>query len=676
MKPGALVVGGPSASAESRATARSIATVVLVAAIVLAFFVVLYPALGLRVPIGSDSPVYVWWSRYAGAAGMGSFQAGSRPAVVGLLASIVGITRLPASAATAALGPVLAVALALAAATFAVASVRHPRERLALTLVGILVGVFLGFIVPGYLSTLAFLAPFLAALAVLVVAAGSPGAGGMLGTGFLLTAAGLSHPLFLLLAAGVSAGAAIALLPEYPAGRAAGAPFHQSTIGRLALAWAFGLPLIGLGLIVSGAGSGSAVDTSRDAVLRRSGLGAQLRASYRRKLAHDLPWWRSVVAVGLALTAIPLLPGRESPASSPGGSPERSRSAAFWGAIAAWLLITLGGVALLAFGLSAAPGQRLVDVCLPLPMLAGLGLSAVALRRRWLTMLAIAGGVALFVASIGSAWVGSRPLSTPEQIEQARSVGVALAGTAPGTPLVLVMDDRGDKPALFVTRYANDLLGAVPADRIADVRVFVGTPEDLVAGRPTLTGIAEHDRMALDYWHRVQPLLGRHPLIVAVRSFDPDRFPAASALPGAVRIAPGVVALPGSDPRPARPAVVGADRPGQAEPGAGPLSPWLPVGLAVVLLMGSVLIGWPWSRLALPGASAADVGALAPAFGAAALSLAAVGVDAVGLRLSGPGAYVALAVALIGWPLRAWASARTRGSSGSTEGDPAGAVPA
>ena len=672
----ALVAEGPAASASAWPAHRSVAPVVVVAGSVLAFYVLLYPALGLRVPIGSDSPVYVWWSRYTGAAGLGELQTGTRPAILGLLTSIAGVTRLPAAAATAALGPVLAVALSLAAATFAVGSVRHPRQRLAVALVGVLVGVFLGFVVPGYLSTLAFLAPFMAALTVLMLAAGQPGAGAAMAAGLLLAAAGLSHPLFLLLAAGVSAGAAIALLPEYVAGRARGVPFHGSTLGRLALSWAFGLPLIGCGLIASGAGSGPAVDTSRDAVLRRSGLGAQLRASYRRKLTHDLPWWRSVPAVALALTAIPLLPAREGTAAVPAGTPERSRAAAFWAAMAAWLLITFGGVALLSFGLSAAPGQRLIDVCLPLPILAGLGLSAVAFRRRWLTMLAIAGGAALFVASIGSAWLSSRPLSTPEQIEQARSVGVALAGTAPGTPLVLVMDDRSDKPALFVTRYANDLLGAVPAARVPDVRVFVGTPADLVAGRPTLTGLPEHDRLALDYWRRVQPLLRRHPLIVAVRSFDPARFPAASALPAAVPIAPGVVALPDSDPRaavsPARAAMPAA----QVEPGAGPLSPWLPVGLAALLLAGFALIGWPWTRLALPSSSAADIAALAPAFGAAALSLAAVGADALGLRLSSAGAYAALVLALTGWPLMAWASARRRGSSGSTGGDPGGAVPA
>jgi hypothetical protein len=668
--PSAAVEEGP-ARFQAPPRASDLVPVVGVAVSVLLFFVVLYPALGLRVPIGSDSPVYVWWSRYAGAAGLGSFETGTRPAIVGLVAAVAGISRLQAAAVTASLSPVLAVSLSLAAAAFGAGSVAHPRPRTAFSLAGVLVGVSLGFLVPGYLSTLAFLSPFLAALAVLAFGCGRRGARLWLGTGLLLVAAGLSHPLFLLLGAGICGGAALALIPGYSADRIRAGSFADTALGRLTLTWCLALPSIAIGLVMSGAGTGPTIDTSRDAVLRRTGLGALLRASYRRKLAHDAPWWRWVSALLLALTAISLLASRQGRARERDDPIGGARAASFWGAIGAWLAITLGGVALLAFGASAAPGQRLVDVCLPLPILAGLGLAAVSFRRRWLTGVAIAGGVALFVASIGSAWLGSRPLTTPEQAEQARSVGAALARTAPGTPLVLVLDDRSDKPALFVTRYANDVLGAVPAARIPDVHVFVGRPADLVGGRPTLTGDPEHDRLARDYWRRVRPALGRRPLVVSVRSFDRAGFASASALRGAQPIAPGVVALPSWTPRPVDPARL----PGPlGEPGAGPMSPWLPVGFAAALLAVFAAIGWPWSRLTLPAAAPANAGALAPALGAAALALGAVLADAAGLRLSGSGAIAALLVALLGWPLRAWASARRRGSPGSTGGGPARAA--
>jgi hypothetical protein len=366
-----------------------------------------------------------------------------------------------------------------------------------------------------------------------------------------------------------------------------------------------------------------------------------------------VPWWRAVSAVGLALTALPLLPSHvpRVEADVVAGHPlvdlaERERLATFWGANAAWLLITLGGVAMLALGLSAAPGQRLIDVCLPLPVLSGLGLAAVRFRRRWLSIAAIVAGVALFVITIGSAWTANRPLSSPSQIEQARAVGAALATTRPTTPLIVVMDDGSDKPALFITRYENDLRDAVPGGRVPDVHVFVGSPKDFLAHRPGQTGLLEHDRLAQGYWARIRPLLHREPLVAVVQGFDPAGFRTASAMPGSRRIAPGVVVLPGIG----SPVGAGSGLPGAlTQPGAGPLSPWTPVWLAAALLAGLGAIGWPWARLSLPAAANGDLLGLAPVFGAAALSLAAVAADAVGLRLGGPGAFVATAVAASGW---------------------------
>jgi hypothetical protein len=569
--------------------------------------------------------------------------------VVGLVASLAGVTRLPAAAVVEALGPVLAAAVGLAAAALATTSVRHPRQRLAFLLVGALVGVFLSPVVPGYLSTLAFLTPFLAALAVLAMAAGRRSNAPTLAAGVLLVAAGLSHPLFLALAGGVSLGVAAALLPAARAARSRGDPLRETMLGRLTLAWTVALPIIWLSLAASGAAtrSGGGVDTSRDAVLRRTHLGPLLKASYLRKLRHDVPWWRAAPAIGMAMTALPLWPAwQEGPEHAADDPVQRERTAAFWGAMGIWLVITLGGLALLITGVAAAPGQRLIIVCLPLPILAGLGLAAVRLRSSALTVAAIALGAALFAVTIGSAWVSNQPLATSTQLEQARAVGSALSTTKQTTPLIVVVDDRSDKPALFITRYGNEFRGVVPAARVPDVHLFVGTPNDLLARRVTLTGQAEHDRLALGYWAKIRPLLHRGPLAIVAEGFDAPAYRSTVALPGSTRVAPGVVALPGFG-LPSAPAPGLA--PSLSEPGAGPLPPWTPVWFGPALLAGLAGLGWPWARLALPTARAADTAALAPAFGAAALSIASVAVDAVGLRLSGAGAKVALALALLGW---------------------------
>src|SRR2546423_15576614 len=104
------------------------------------------------------------------------------------------------------------------------------------------------------------------------------------------------------------------------------------------------------------------------------------------------------------------------------------------------------------------------------------------------------------------AWV-QEPLVPPAALAQSRAAGLVLAGMPPGTPLILVADDRSDKPALFVTRYANYLRDGVPGDRVPDVHVFPGTAADLLAGRPTLTGPPEHDPPAGRARRRVPPPL-------------------------------------------------------------------------------------------------------------------------------------------------------------------------
>ena len=70
-----------------------------------------------------------------------------------------------------------------------------------------------------------------------------------------------------------------------------------------------------------------------------------------------------------------------------------------------------------------------------------------------------------------------------------------------------------------------------------------------------------------------------------------------------------------------------------------------------LLLALAGLVGGPIAALLLAAEPARARAALAPAFGFAALLLASVLVDGLGLHLSGPGGWVALALAA----LPAWA---------------------
>jgi hypothetical protein len=628
------------------------------AGIVVAASVILYPIHGFRVAIGSDTPVYVWWTRLAGAAGVGGFGTGGRPAVIAAMAALSRLPGLSEAGVAASMAPAMAAAMGLAAAEFVRSASRSPDDgRIRFTLTVLFTGLFLSIMVAGYLSTLAFGTLLVTGLACLAwglepgaprrpVAAAAP----------LLGLAVLAHLLFGFLAAAVLGGVAVALVPPWRRTAAAGGSLADSGFGRTLAAGAGAVAVVAVGFAVS-AGGPKAPETSRDAVLRRSGLGHLIRASYRRKLVHDFPWWRwtaYLLAAGTALVAWLRTPGRRTrwrhPLAAWSAVPERT--AALGGFLASWALITAGAIGALVANLSAAPGQRMATFCLPIPILAAIGLGDLWTRPTRAGRVAFWLVGAAFVVVAWLAWGGQRPLVTPEAVSQARAAGEVLAGTPPGTPLILVADDRSDKPGLYITRYENYLRGGVPARRIPDVHVFVGTPADLVAGRPTLTGEEEHDALARSSLAEVRPLLSQQPLVVAVAAFDATTYRHSAAMSGARQLAPGVVAIAGFDgDRPCPDC--GTLPPALTDPGSGPMSPWLPVWLAPVLLLVLAALGFPWSRLAIPDAEPITGLALAPGFGLAAVALAALVMDAVGLRLADVGGWAALTLAATGWVLLA-----------------------
>ncbi len=601
---------------ELRTRTRAASACGWTAGFVLAFYVVLYPVHGYRVPIGSDTPVYVWWARYAAVSGMGGLGTRGRSGIVGLLASLSRVTGLPVSAVTGAIAPALAVALALAAGALIHATVGPDRPRFVLTVA--LTGGFLSLMVPGYLSTLAFGAMFVAALAALAEGLEGPGLAPVAGAAALIGGAGVAHLLFLALAAAVLATVAAVLIPS---ARRSGAPLAATGLGRVVMASAGGAALAGAGFLAVGGGAPSP-DTSRDAVLRRAGLGRLLGASYRRKLHHDFPWFRAITDVALAAT--PLATARRGRTFRTRLAAADQRRLLFWGAVAAWLAVSAGTVMALLLHVDA-PGQRLAAFCIPLPLLAALGLTGLRERAQPRRGRAVAAaGAAVFLVVAWLAWGGQHPLVSADAVAQARAAGAALAQQPKGTPLILVVDDRHDKPSLFLTRYANYLRGAVPGARVPDVHLFVGSPADLAAGHPGLTGQPEHDALARESWAEVRPLLAREPLAVVVQAFDPAAFRRATAIQGGRGsriIAAGVVALDGYRGGRCCPPKGSGD----ADPGAGPLSPWEPVWLAPALLLLLWAAGIRWSRLALPSSGVLVRLALAPAMGVAALSLASAG---------------------------------------------------
>jgi len=642
------------------------------AVFVLAFYVVLYPLHGYRVPIGSDTPVYVWWSRLSGAIGIGGLGTRSRALVAGLMATLARVTGASDAAVAESLGPALGASLALGAGALVHAALGRDRPRFVLA--AVLTGSFLSLMVAGYLSTVAFGSMFLAVLTVLATATRVGRWSAVVAGAGLLAAAGLSHLLFLALAAAVLAGAIVALVPLSIQRVRSGSSPARTPAAQVAWAAAGGGALAMLGYAAIGGGL-PPPDTSRDSILRRAGLGDLLRTSYRRKLRHDFPWYRLLVVTAAALCPLALRPTVDRERTVERGSRHRLFTArlaqadpgrlVLWGSLASWLLVTVGGVAALVAGLAASPGQRLAAFCLPLPILGAIGL---AMPRSTRGRALSAAAAVVFVVVGWLAWGRQTPLVSPDTVVQARTAAAALARQPIATPLIVVADDRTDKPGLFVTRWANYVREQVPPARIPDVRVFVGTPDDLKAGRPGLTGQVEHDRMSLRLWQDVRPALSRRPLAVVIDAFGHGLYRDAAGMPGARVLGPGVVALPGFEGAGATrycemPCGPPGDDASVAEPGPGPLSPWTAVWLAPILLALAGVFGVSWSTLALGHADHLLRLALAPAFGTAALGLAAVGVDALGLRLAGAGGWVAAAAAAAGWVALAPTLVRARRAS-------------
>jgi hypothetical protein len=571
-----------------------------VALILAAFFLAPSVIRGYHFAIGADAPVYTWWARLAGHDGLSAV--GSRPGVPALALVVGGTLNMSTTEAVGAIGVVLPVAVGLAAAGLVMcATWSNPATVVA----ALFAGWYSANLANGYLASLAAAALFLAGLAAVVRRRPVAGA-------ILLGAAALCHLAFAALGAGVLL---TVVAWEAWSGRRGQQPVLGPR-GRAALgALAGGAGIAGVGflaLFASGAGPIPGADTSKDAFLRRAGLTDRLHELYRSRFAGN--WVRYLLPVYVPLAAVGAVARWNDDDEDAPRFALRS--------MVAWIALTaLGIVAALVTGL--LPAERFLSFAFALPVLAALGVAwlwATARRHAWRRIVA---GLAVAAVAIGSAlaWRHAAQFFRDDDMAAAAGAARVIAALPTGTPVVFVVDEAGHA-GLDVPRWANELRSAVPPDRIRDVHLFVGTPADYVAGRAARTGDAIRDRLSELYLADVRRALAGasvRPVAIVLRPMNEPGFAAAKAIGSPA--GPGVVVIRG---------------PAATATPAAPLTPapiWRIVLAAFEALALIGLVGFGWTRgLVTRGPAALG---LSLSMGIAALSLAGIAVDRLGVRLTG-----------------------------------------
>jgi hypothetical protein len=554
---------------------------------------------GYAFPVGPDLPVYLWWSRVGAAEGISLV--GERPGAPALIPTVgaaLGVGVVPAIAGLQyALGPAIGTCAA------ALLRGRGGGARPAWLAGGLLTGLWATHLGTGYLANLVFVAPYLAA----AVALGRRTTRGAIAAALLLGCGGLAHPQFflvgvvvLLVAAGWSALLEHRFVWPSDAGRTFGA-----LLG--------GTAIVGAGVLAATVGPARiGGDTSKDGFLRRVGEWSALRRTYLSRLEDN--WHRYAPYVSPPLAVLGMLQGR--------GFMRRF--------LMAWAGCT---IVALPIGVLTAwfPPDRMLTFAFCVPMLAGLGVVWIGRRlgRWWLAWPVGVALVALVAWPALASWDDQETFLSADELHDATIAGRIAATTDPGTILVYVADDP-KTPGLFLVSHALNVARAtVPPDRVADVRVFLGSVSDLLAGRPSERPDRPDRlyRLASETSLRTVPR-DRPMAVFVVREFDRD--PHVLADPALTRWEAGVASTV-PDPR-ALPALPG-------EPTASTPTDMAHATIRAFALLLVIGMGWAWWTLGDVVAAAAT----APAFGVATLTLVALAMERFGVPLGTTGQATAAA---------------------------------
>ncbi|MGH2640546.1 MAG: hypothetical protein ACRDGO_02480 [Actinomycetota bacterium] len=556
-------------------------------AALLAVFVWPYAIDGHRFGVGPDVPVYLWWTRVA--AGEGLSLLGSRPGAPALVAALAGALHLNISAVTAGLAAALGVAVGAASAALVRCAARGGEKTWLLA--GLLAGVFSVHLVAGYLANLVVAVTFLAAATCLAGARRSWWAAAV-----LLAGAGLAHAPFLVHAIVVLSGAAVL---AWRAGA-------RDEARDIALSVTVGGVAAGAGILATTAGPGPiAAETSRDGYLRRAGLDRQLVDAYRERFRLRAARYVQWISVPLAVAGTAVA--------------DASAAGEFLGRfLASWLAVMAVGIPV-GYITGWLPPDRLVTFGFAIPIAAAFGLGWLRGRlggRGWLAWAVVAALIGWMILGGLLAWGRQSPFVLPREAELAREAGLRVGPPLDRRPIVYIVDDADATATFLGSRAANILRAAASPERAADVYVFVGTVSDFFDDRPTVRGDPEYDALSRLTFADIpdEP----DPLVLVLGPF----YRGDVSTPQLLELGPSFWA---SESLPEFSSAISG--PFDFVPSSGA---WISVAaLAILAALSAVGLGYAAAASHDP----IVVVATAPAFGAAAVTLAAVALDRMGLRL-------------------------------------------
>ena len=632
--------------------------VALAGALVALFFLGLYVAREFRFPIGFDSPRYLLQTNYIAERGVGAavpnqIRPGSSlpanrpgfPVITLTFSSLIATSTFRVATVTATAG---VVATALAAAAFASWVLRLKAWQFAVIalVVGVSAQVIRLFAPESYTDNLFAAAVFMAAF-VLAIAAVHENASLTAGA-LLLGTAAVIHPGSSLTVFSALGLAALAYAPaSWKQWRSEGSPPWRTPTARMLLMVLGGGLLAGLVLFAL---IGAGPELRR---LDRSELG--------KKLAQDWSIYLFPLTLPLAAVGAFLLVGRTRLHES-----NRRRFTTWF--FAAWVLVSAVGILAYYAGRDVA-AHRFLAFLLPLPILVGLGVIAVALfaARR----VAVAAGVLAAVLGVGAfAFLGYRELYVGmakerglEWLDKAKVNDVITTrdyldgvGVPETAPVVFVIDDYGDNPRSSLPQLAYLTSSLLPPARVDHAHFYVGTPDRYLAGEPTFRrgskNYEKHYReVSAVLWANIRRLLPQRPVALMLAAYNPAYLETLQRHPELPTIN-NVMVLNG--PRPP------SHESRHHIPATGPFRLF---GLGLGLLVLLAVAGLGWAIAIVPrGLRWFEAVALAPALGLTFVILLGVLVDGVGIRLTGfAGAATPVVAAAMGWALGVRRFVRTPG---------------